>query len=55
MLWGSADRFLPSTYAEAWRKALPEATVEIIPGAGHAVGLEQPDAAGAAITAFLAR
>ena len=55
VVWGGEDRFLPPSYAEAWRKALPEATVELVPRAGHAVGLEQPEAAAAAVASFFAR
>lgn len=56
VLWGADDRLLPAVpYAEAWRAALPQAAVEVVPGAGHAMGLEQPGAAAERIEAFLGR
>lgn len=53
ILWGAEDRMLPAAYADAWRAALPRATVEVIAGAGHAIGLERPDAAAERIERFL--
>lgn len=53
VVWGAADRLVPPAYAEAWKKALPDAHVAIVAEAGHALGLERPEAAARAIEAFL--
>jgi len=55
IVWGTADRMLPTAYGEAWRQALPNAEVALVEGAGHAVGLERPDAAAERIETFLSR
>lgn len=54
LLWGSADRLIPAAQAEAWSKLLPNATVRVIPDAGHLVLVEKPEAA-RAVADFLAR
>ncbi|MBI3771060.1 MAG: alpha/beta fold hydrolase [Deltaproteobacteria bacterium] len=54
VLWGAEDRLLSPAYADAWAAALPQARAEVLPAAGHAIGLEQPEAAAARIEAFLA-
>jgi len=55
VLWGAEDRIFPPACAEAWRAALPQASVRVLSGVGHAIGLEAPDAAAERIEAFLAR
>jgi len=52
ILWGAEDRLLSSVYADAWASALPHGRAEVMPGAGHAIGLEQPDAAATRIERF---
>ncbi|HKC60275.1 MAG TPA: alpha/beta hydrolase [Myxococcales bacterium] len=42
ILWGAEDRLLPSTSAEDFRRHIPGAQVELIPGCGHVPQLEQP-------------
>ena len=42
LVWGHADRLAPIGHAEAWARALPDARLEVVDGAGHAVTLEQP-------------
>ena len=44
--WGEHDRWLDPAFAAAYGRALPHATVELIPGAGHWPWLEDPDLAG---------
>lgn len=44
IVWGEQDRMFPTPYAEAWRKAIPGARLEIVKACGHAVALEQPEA-----------
>jgi pimeloyl-ACP methyl ester carboxylesterase len=55
VLWGGEDRIVPAAGAEGWRAALPQASVEVLPRVGHAIGLEAPEAAAERIEAFLAR
>src|SRR6266849_6111498 len=42
ILWGEQDRLLPSTSAEDFRRHIPGARVEMIPGCGHIPQLECP-------------
>ncbi len=53
VVWGDDDRLLPTPYADAWARALPNATTTTIADAGHLAPYEQPDAVAEAITAFL--
>ncbi len=53
VVWGEHDTFVPVAHATAYGKALGNATVDVIAGAGHAVQLEQPDRVAAKITSFL--
>jgi len=49
LVWGDSDRMFPAPYAHAYREAIPGADLVIVPDAGHAVTMEQPDAVVAAI------
>lgn len=42
IVWGDEDPWLPSTFADAYARHLPHATVEHVPGAGHWPWLDQP-------------
>jgi pimeloyl-ACP methyl ester carboxylesterase len=53
VVWGKDDRLEPPLYAEAWRAALPQARVEIVPAAGHALAYEQPEAVAKLVESFL--
>ncbi|WP_419839345.1 alpha/beta fold hydrolase [Candidatus Poriferisodalis sp.] len=53
IVWGRQDRLIPPPYADAWQAALPEASVELVDGAGHMLPYEQPAAVVAAVTAHL--
>ena len=53
LVWGRQDRLIPPAYAGAWQEALPDATVELVDGAGHMLPYEQPAAVVAAVTAHL--
>ncbi|HLB22885.1 MAG TPA: alpha/beta fold hydrolase, partial [Dehalococcoidia bacterium] len=53
IVWGTQDGFAPPAYAEDFRALLPGARVELIPGAAHQVGADQPAALAATIEAFL--
>lgn|SRR5262245_24399875 len=43
LVWGERDRVVPRECGEQYRKLLPEARLEIVPGCGHAVDLEKPE------------
>jgi pimeloyl-ACP methyl ester carboxylesterase len=53
IVWGESDRLIPPVYAARWQELLPKAEVVMVPEAGHAAPLEQPDAVAAAVAAFL--
>lgn len=42
LVWGEQDRFCPIAAAAAWEALLPDARLEVIPGAGHLVFEEAP-------------
>jgi pimeloyl-ACP methyl ester carboxylesterase len=42
VLWGERDPYLPIRFAEAYAAALPDARLELIPGAGHWPWIDQP-------------
>ena len=44
LLWGEEDRIVPLSHARSWTDALPEATLAVVPGAGHLPHAEQPAA-----------
>ncbi len=52
VLWGDADRANPVVYAEEWQRRIKGAALRLLPG-GHMVLHEAPDAAAAAVAAFL--
>lgn len=49
IVWGATDKLIPPVYAEAWRAALPDATVTIVDEAAHLAPYEQPAAVAAAL------
>lgn len=53
VLWGKQDGIIPPAYAEDFREALPNPTVELLDNAGHLPHLEQPQAALSAVERFL--
>ena len=53
VLVGDEDGITPLEAAEAMRRDLPDARLEIIPRAGHLAVFEQPQAAGSALRKFL--
>jgi pimeloyl-ACP methyl ester carboxylesterase len=53
VLTGDQDRLTPVKYATYLAEHLPDARLEVIPGAGHYVMLEAPDAMAAALRAWL--
>jgi pimeloyl-ACP methyl ester carboxylesterase len=44
LLWGAQDGIVTSAYGDGWRQEIPDAELDIIPGAGHFPHWEQPDA-----------
>jgi pimeloyl-ACP methyl ester carboxylesterase len=52
ILWGAHDRLLPPSGARRWAGLLPDATVELIDGAGHLPLAEAPGPSLAAVLAF---
>lgn len=53
VLWGEHDRVLPKVHAELWGRLLQQARVDILPGCGHAVALEQPERLVEHLTRFI--
>jgi pimeloyl-ACP methyl ester carboxylesterase len=53
ILIGEADAFIPPRYAEDFAAAIPAASSKLIPGAGHMVTAEAPEAVAKEIEAFL--
>jgi len=47
LVWGENDALLPLPYAERWAKLLAHAALEVVPGGGHMVPYENPDAVAA--------
>jgi pimeloyl-ACP methyl ester carboxylesterase len=43
VVWGEADPWLESRFADAYAARLPDARREVVPGAGHWPWLDQPD------------
>ena len=44
LLWGEEDRRSPTSIAEQFRAAVPNAELAVIPNAGHLSNMEQPEA-----------
>ena len=44
LIWGAQDGIVSTAYAEGWKVEIPNATLQIIPNAGHYPHWEQPDA-----------
>jgi pimeloyl-ACP methyl ester carboxylesterase len=43
VVWGAEDRIVPRSCGERYARSLPNARLEIVPGAGHCVEMERPD------------
>jgi len=54
IVWGDDDKVVPLSAAHRFKTALPNARLEIVKGAGHAVEMEKPDALASLVTPFLA-
>ncbi len=51
LVWGEEDRVVPVGAAKIWQRAMPRARLVRIPGCGHCVDMEQPEALARLITA----
>jgi pimeloyl-ACP methyl ester carboxylesterase len=52
--WGAEDRLVPPSYAKRFADAIGSgAEIRQIPGAGHMVELDEPEALAAAVLEFL--
>lgn len=54
LIVGEADRMTPVKYAEFLRQRLPQSELAVIPGAGHYVQIERPEAVAEELRAWLA-
>jgi pimeloyl-ACP methyl ester carboxylesterase len=53
LLWGAEDRIVTPAYGENWRRAIPNARLELIAAAGHFPHWEQPEAFVDKLAAFV--
>jgi pimeloyl-ACP methyl ester carboxylesterase len=53
VVWGRDDRIVPIECGERFVKALPQARLEIVEGAGHFVEMEKPDELARLVTRFV--
>lgn len=55
LLWGEDDRIFPVSIAQSAAKTIPDASLYVVPKAGHAPMFEQPQALLAGLLSFLAK
>lgn len=55
IVWGNEDKLAPVALSDSFAAGIANATVERIPGAAHALLLEQPQRAAELVTQFLTR
>jgi pimeloyl-ACP methyl ester carboxylesterase len=55
LVWGEHDRIVPRVCADQYAAALPNARIEIVAGAGHAVDMERPTELAALVRAATRR
>ena len=53
LIWGEMDRINPPSYAEEFKRLIPNAQVSMLPNAGHLLMLERAEAFADAVTDFL--
>jgi pimeloyl-ACP methyl ester carboxylesterase len=53
VVWGRDDRIVPLECGERYTKALGQARLEIVEGAGHFVEMEKPEALASLVTRFV--
>jgi len=54
VLWGEHDAVAPRQHGERYAERIPQARLQVVPNAGHALLMERPQEAVAAIVKFLA-
>jgi pimeloyl-ACP methyl ester carboxylesterase len=54
IVWGRGDKIVPLECGEAYARALPGSRLAVVPGAGHFVDMEQPEALAKLILEFAA-
>ncbi|MBV8692965.1 MAG: alpha/beta fold hydrolase [Actinobacteria bacterium] len=54
IMWGNRDRVIPVAHASIAHELMPGSRLEIVPGAGHFLPLERPDAFMSVLQDFLA-
>jgi pimeloyl-ACP methyl ester carboxylesterase len=54
LVWGDDDKIVPRSAGEAYRRALPGARLEIVPGSGHFIDMEKPEALARLVADFVA-
>jgi len=52
LIWGERDARSPLEIARQFERAIPDATLVVIPGAGHVSNVEQPERFNAAVRGF---
>ncbi|MDF2117025.1 alpha/beta hydrolase [Roseiarcaceae bacterium H3SJ34-1] len=52
ILWGDADAIVPCDYAQEITAALPDATLQVLPGCGHRIHVDGAEPAARAIIEF---
>ena len=53
VVWGDNDRIVPRSTGDAYMRALPGATLEVVAGCGHLVDMERPDELARLVTTFV--
>ncbi len=53
LLWGAQDGIVTPSYGDGWRREIPGAGLDIIPGAGHFPHWERPEAFVERLSAFV--
>ena len=53
VIWGERDRVLSPSAAPIWAESLPDATLVVLPGVGHAPMMEAPAETARLVTGFL--
>jgi pimeloyl-ACP methyl ester carboxylesterase len=53
VVWGQHDRIVPRSAGDAYKAALRDATLTVLPDAGHYVEMEQPDAVARLVADFV--
>jgi pimeloyl-ACP methyl ester carboxylesterase len=53
VVWGAEDRIVPRSTGDAYKAALRDARLTVLPGAGHYVEMEKPDELAKLVTDFV--